>query len=184
MLKKIFNYGSTGLLILIIVVLLVPSWRVSFQGWFQGLWMSDLEFSATTSETLPPDVKLWNLQNGEGEELLFNAFDGKPIILTFWATWCPACRTELGELKELQNEFGRKINFVSVSEEPMEKIKSSGLSSTYDFLYATNKFPSFFKISFYPTLCIISKEGELIFKASGAGDLNSDKNRSFLEGLI
>ncbi len=184
MIKKILKHGSTAFLIIILIILLVPSWRVSFQGWFQGLWLSDSEFIAERSEVLPTDLQLWNLENKNGEHVLFNSFQGKPIILTFWATWCPSCRTELKELKQLQIEFGDQLNLISVSEESRETIASSGLADTYDFLYSTKYFPSFFQISSYPTLCIISRDGKLLFKESGAANLNSDKNISFLRGLI
>jgi len=41
---------------------------------------------------------------------------GKVSVLTFWATWCPACRSELGDLEELQHEYtGRDVQFLAVN---------------------------------------------------------------------
>ncbi len=33
-------------------------------------------------------------------------WDGKVILLNFWATWCPPCKREIPDFIELQNEYG------------------------------------------------------------------------------
>ncbi|MFY7867822.1 TlpA family protein disulfide reductase [Roseateles sp.] len=40
-----------------------------------------------------------------GGELLASQFRGKPLLLNFWATWCPPCVKELPELGQFQREF-------------------------------------------------------------------------------
>lgn len=41
---------------------------------------------------------------------------GKVSVMTFWATWCPACRSELGDLEALQHEYaGRSVQFLAVN---------------------------------------------------------------------
>lgn len=43
---------------------------------------------------------------------------GKVSVLTFWATWCGACRSELGDLEELQHEYeGGRVQFLAVNTE-------------------------------------------------------------------
>jgi thiol-disulfide isomerase/thioredoxin len=41
----------------------------------------------------------------EGGELLASEFKGRPLLLNFWATWCPPCVKELPELSQFQREF-------------------------------------------------------------------------------
>ncbi len=182
--KKIFKHGSTIALIVIVLILIVPSWRVSFQGWFQGLFMGDLEMNAELSYPLSKEVENWSIKTISGNELQFKDFSGKPIILSFWATWCPPCRTELKELKALKNDFNEKVYFVSVTEESLSKIEESNLHENYDFLYSCTRYPSFFNITSYPTLCIIDQKRNLIFQHSGAGGLDNEKNKTFLNDLI
>lgn len=43
-------------------------------------------------------------------------YEGKPLVLYFWATWCPACRRDIGSVSKLYKDFHpRGIEFVSVS---------------------------------------------------------------------
>ena len=46
--------------------------------------------------------------------------DGKPIIISFWATWCKPCNNELDAIKEVyeewQNETGVKLVAISIDD--------------------------------------------------------------------
>ena len=53
---------------------------------------------------LPPDFWSTRFDRPEGGELVFADLRGKPMLLNFWATWCPPCVTEL----PLLDEFHRR----------------------------------------------------------------------------
>lgn len=43
---------------------------------------------------------------------------GKVSVLTFWATWCPACKSELADLDELQHEYdGEQVQLLAINHE-------------------------------------------------------------------
>lgn len=44
----------------------------------------------------------------DGAELDMAAFHGRPLVLNFWATWCPPCIKELPELERFHREWSPK----------------------------------------------------------------------------
>lgn len=56
------------------------------------------------------DANLWSLtfETPAGGELKLSSFHGKPLVLNFWATWCPPCLKEMPELERFYREFARR----------------------------------------------------------------------------
>jgi len=61
-----------------------------------------------------------------GGEVDLSAFRGKPVLVNFWATWCPPCRDEMPSLNRLAQSFDPQsfeVVAISVDDgwEPIEK---------------------------------------------------------------
>ncbi|MEJ2380358.1 MAG: TlpA disulfide reductase family protein [Gammaproteobacteria bacterium] len=52
-----------------------------------------------------PDFSLKDL---DGKSHDISDWNGKVVLLNFWATWCPPCRHEIPAFIKLQKEFGPK----------------------------------------------------------------------------
>lgn len=69
--------------------------------------------------TLPQNITLKAL---DGSSVQTSALqnDGKPMIISFWATWCKPCNRELNTIKEVyeewQEETGVKLVAVSIDD--------------------------------------------------------------------
>ncbi|EUJ09263.1 Peroxiredoxin [Methylophilaceae bacterium 11] len=46
--------------------------------------------------------------NEHGENKPLNAYQGKIVVLNFWATWCEPCREEMPELSALHEAYANK----------------------------------------------------------------------------
>lgn len=182
--KKAWRIISNILFVVIIVILIVPSWRVQFQGWFQGIFMGSEAFVENINEPVSNEVWNWEINPVNQSIETFSEYRGKPIIMSFWATWCPPCRAELKSLQSLKEQIGDDAFFISVSEESEQTILKSGLHDDYDFLYFTKRYPSFFEIGVYPTLCFIDGAGTMIYRHEGAGAIDTEKNVAFIRQLI
>jgi peroxiredoxin len=54
-----------------------------------------------TSGTPAPNFQL---QTPEGQTVSLSDFRGKQVVLNFWATWCPPCRSEMPDMQQLYDE--------------------------------------------------------------------------------
>ena len=54
-------------------------------------------------EMTAPDFTVYD---GEGNAVTLESLRGKPVVLNFWATWCPPCRAEMPEIQEIYEEYG------------------------------------------------------------------------------
>ncbi len=46
----------------------------------------------------------------------------KPLLINFWATWCDPCREEFPDLVKLDAQYKGKIDFITVSLDPLSEI--------------------------------------------------------------
>ncbi len=54
-----------------------------------------------------------------GERLDGSSYDGrtlegKPVVLWFWAPWCPTCRAQAGHVETVAAEYAGRVNVVAV----------------------------------------------------------------------
>ena len=49
-----------------------------------------------------------------GQEVAFKEYLGRPLVLNFWATWCPPCVKEMPDLEALHKKHGT-VQFVGIA---------------------------------------------------------------------
>jgi thiol-disulfide isomerase/thioredoxin len=50
-----------------------------------------------------PQIELRSL---DGKKVKLSSLRGRPVVLSFWGTWCPPCRDEFPELVALHRKYG------------------------------------------------------------------------------
>ena len=78
-----------------------------------------------SGQMIPENVTLKQL---DGKEITFKeAVQQGPVIVSFWATWCKPCQSELEALKDLEDSWKNKVRIIAVSIDDaraMAKVKS------------------------------------------------------------
>jgi peroxiredoxin len=106
----------------------------------------------------------------EGKPVQLSTYLKKePVLLVFFATWCPPCRNEVPKLIELEQQYGSrglKIIALSVddSRDPVENfVKEKGISYTVwhdDGGKASNQYG----VLGIPTNILIDKKGVIVYR--------------------
>jgi peroxiredoxin len=66
----------------------------------------------TLGDEVPPlDVRLL-----DGKVVNLRALKAKPVLVTFWATWCPPCIKEMSDLQQLYERYhGQGLEIIAIS---------------------------------------------------------------------
>ena len=72
-----------------------------------ALWRRQSE-PAPDAQAPVPEPSLWShtFETPSGPPLAMNTLSGRPVLLNFWATWCPPCIKELPLLDGFHREHG------------------------------------------------------------------------------
>jgi len=126
---------------------------------------------------LAPDFTVTDM---DGNSVSLSDKFGKPIIVNFWASWCPPCKSEMPDFEEAFKEYGDEITFMMVNmtggRETVESAKSFIEKSTYSFpvYFDTDSQAAMtYGVSSIPQTIFIDKDGNLTAYAQGMIDKNA-----------
>jgi thiol-disulfide isomerase/thioredoxin len=129
------------------------------------------------AESNAPDFTMYD---ADGNVYHLSDFEGKPVVLNFWASWCGPCRREMPEFEEKYQELGANVTFLMVNLTTWNETVESANGLIRDQGYT---FPVFFDldgqaaaaygIQSIPTTFFIDAEGEVIAYANGSIDGNT-----------
>ncbi|MBQ3126854.1 MAG: TlpA family protein disulfide reductase [Clostridia bacterium] len=139
---------------------------------------------ADTTETAAPEVYPapdFTVYDGEGNAVHLSDFLGQPVVLNFWASWCPPCKAEMPDFDAAFAEHGGEIAFMMINmTDGMQETKETATAHVQEAGY---RFPVYFDTDYsaaiaysassLPTTYFIRADGTIAAYAVGMLDAAS-----------
>jgi len=114
----------------------------------------------------------FSLTDLDGKPLSGKDLEGRVVVVEFWATWCPPCRSTLEWLGALRKKYGDRVAVVALaveSEEPEVRKLTSILSQQLRWAMATPEAArAFGDVVAVPTMYIFDRTGKTAQSTFGA----------------
>ncbi len=106
------------------------------------------------------------LTDENGNEIKLSDFEGKPIVLNFWTSWCGYCVMEMPYFNKAYHDYPQvqflMVNVACDPGETMEKAQALISENGYDFPVVydmTGETSDSYMVYSYPTTVIIDSDG-------------------------
>jgi thiol-disulfide isomerase/thioredoxin len=92
---------------------------------------------------------------------------GKPLLVEFWATWCPPCRTSIPHLNQIYAKYNPMgLQIVGITDEDEATVKKFQKQIPMDYNVAINTPGSIYEefgIKAIPTAFLVNKSGKIVW---------------------
>lgn len=121
------------------------------------------------SETIiAPEFQSYSISNKR--ITLSTLLKEKPVMLYFWATWCPYCLKETPKLVDFHNNYADKITIIGINVGVNDsKVKINGYVQKYQISFPIifdekNNISTAYAVNGTPVFVIISQTQEILYR--------------------
>jgi cytochrome c biogenesis protein CcmG/thiol:disulfide interchange protein DsbE len=153
---------------LILIVFVVAAFAVIYYGY--QLLSKETPIQNEGNSASKEDMD-FTLMNADGKEISLSDYRGKPVVLNFWASWCPPCKEEMPNFDKLSNQYEATgevvflmVNLTDGGRETMETAKAylADNGFTLNVVFDENTVvANEFGISSIPTTYFIDADGSV-----------------------
>jgi len=131
----------------------------------------------------------FTLQRLSGGSVSLSSLRGSVVILNFWATWCPPCRTEMPSMEILYQRYKNQgLEMLAVDlREDADTVRRFIQRNGYTFpvlLDLDGRVGGIYGIQSIPTTFIIDRDGMIIGRVVGSIYWNTAEMFAAIESLL
>jgi peroxiredoxin len=182
--RKIWKFGA----LLTVMIVTAPGVLIFLQHW--GYWADGTTtpaMSISSRTIVAPDFALRDL---DGTRRDLASFRGRVVLLSFWATWCLPCRTEMlsmAALYQTYKDHGFEVVAVSSDVQGAEVVQPFLTRFHLSFttlLDATGQVTRLYGVTSLPTTYLLDREGRLVTVTIGGYDWGKADTRALITSLL
>ena len=148
----------------------------------------DIPLNNIAINEIPKPISPLLFEDFLGNEISLNNYQGKLVIVNFWATWCAPCKKEMPSLDRLyQDNNFKNLQVFAVNMERPNVLKTKKFFTNLNiqkleiFFDPNLNFVKEFKLRGVPTTILINKNGEEFARIIGEANFQDKK---FLKWLL
>ncbi|QAX28608.1 TlpA family protein disulfide reductase [Leisingera sp. NJS204] len=160
------------------------------QAQLEGLREDSLRRLVVHSEPRDVSAAAFELANGAGTASLED-YQGKVVLLNFWATWCAPCRKEMPQLAELQEEFGGEdfevLTIATGRNSPagiQKFFDENGISNLPRHQDPKQALAREMAVIGLPITVLLDRDGKEVARLLGDAEWNSDSAKEIVKAMI
>ncbi|OJU16833.1 MAG: hypothetical protein BGN88_08140 [Clostridiales bacterium 43-6] len=181
--------------LVVLITLVVMTAVIAFAYFGYNMLKDDYEEAKTTTSGQSSVAKVkaadFSVIDHTGKTVTLSDFKGKPVVLNFWASWCPPCRGEMPAYQKIYEESKDKgvvfmmVDLTDGQRETIDKAKQFIKDNDYTFdVYFDTKMNAAdaYSVSSIPMSIFIDKNGNVV--KSYTGGIDEDTIRSNVEAIL
>ena len=153
--------------------------------------LRDGDMKKLNFHTAPVEVSEAGFVDADGGQHRLADWQGKHVLLNFWATWCAPCRKELPALDALQKELGGEtfeVVTLATGRNSVDGIRrlfaEEGVTTLPILLDPKQAVARDMAVLGLPITVILNPEGQEIARLRGDADWASDSARAIVAALV
>ena len=142
----------------------------------------DVPLNNMAINEIPKPISSLIFEDFSGNEVNLNQYNGKLVIINFWATWCPPCKKEMPSLDRLyQDSNFKNLQVFAVNMDRSNTLKTKKFFTDLNiqkleiFFDPDLNFVKEFKLRGMPTTVLINKKGEEFARIIGEVNFQDKK---------
>lgn len=117
-----------------------------------------------------PSFQPFTRQTVTGQTFESSVRSDRPLLIVFWAVWCPACIEEAPALRRLKTQYGERLRMAGIAAkegetEEVVRTKARVLRFNYPIIYdGDDSLRASFNIRLIPQLLLVGGDGRVLLR--------------------